>query len=236
MSEEESAAISNRWRLVWWLWLPVFLGALVIAWELGRKEPVDPWPVLCLHADGKVTLGSFEGRSVSMEELTAMGRRMQLDATTPCLTLKPAAGLPIEAWFDTINATAEGGIGNYEFQSGHRKLAFHVPGCCLPRDDSPPEIIDLREGSAEAEEDGSIFGADLSSANGYDKHVLGKPAMSFEDLYDAISPHLRPGVSMLIDGPRYRLMRDRDEDRRTLPPKKPSQWERLKEKAEGWVK
>ena len=226
--------MSKGQRLAWWLSLPAFLALLVVAWNLGRKEPAEPWPVLCLHADGKLTLGSFEGRSLSKQELTALGRQMLIDSHSACLVMKPAPGLPIEAWFDTINGAAEGGIGYYEFQSGAKKLAFHVDAWGTTRGNTAPEIIDLRQG----EERGEV--RDLSwartSTNGYDKHVIVSQSMSFEDLHDAIANELRPGVSMLIDGPRFLFIRDRDEDRRHLPPKKPAPWERIKEKVEGWVK
>lgn len=245
MIEEDSAAISKRRRLAWWLWLPVFIGLLVVAWKAGQKEPLEPWPVLCLHADGKVTLGSFEGRSLSKQEVVVMGKQMPTDTSPRCLILKPAAGLPMEAWWDTLNATCEAGIGSYEVQSGSRKLAFQVPGgCCMPRRNSPPEIIDLRRDDAE-EEDPHDDDSDYAdpedawnpqSGTGFDVHVIARPSMSFEDLHDAIAPQLRPGVSMMIAGPRYCLLRDKDEDRQHLPPKKPSRWERMKEKVEEWVK
>lgn len=224
--------MSKRQRLAWWLSLPVLIALLGVAWQIGRAEPEEPWPVLCLHADGKVTLDGFEGRVLSRSDLQVIGKRT--NASQPCLTLKPAPGLPIEAWFDAISATCEGGIGYYQFRSGAKKLAFHVPGSAPPSDSSSPQIIDLLDGAAEEEGPEDIW--DPSRPLGSDVHVIFKRSMSFEELYDAIAPNVRPGVSMVIANPRFYFMRTRDEDEQHLPPRQPSLWERLKEKVTTWVK
>ncbi len=226
--------IGKRRRLARWLWLPVFLGLLGFTWKLAEKPPVEPWPVICLHEDGKVTLGNFEGRELADADLKAWREQLLTSREPVQLILRPAPGLPLAAWYDTLCKTGGAGISHYQLQSGPRNLSFHFPGSAPPSDSRSPQIIDLLDGAAEEGGPEDIW--DPRRPLGSDVHVIFKRSMSFEELYDAIAPHVRPGVSMVIANPRFYFMRTRDEDQQHLPPPQPSLWERLKEKITAWVK
>lgn len=149
----------------------------------------DSRPTLYHHADGRFTLNSKYGRSVSEAEvkdyltqfmLGKMGRmRLVVSDSTTLSDLWPM-----------LNVTSERGVWCYLLEVDGRGFSFSLPGCGNERDHESdcPEIVDLSDGHLSLEKGDPKF----------DVVLLASMKIQCKKLIDVTSAHSWKGKSLVV--------------------------------------
>lgn len=177
----------------------VVLCGIKIGEFLAPPKPLE----IHLHPDGKLTLGSRDGRVATPSEFEAWRASGMKEAP---IILDTPPGTTIDAWQPTLMVLGEMGFGRYQLRLGGQILNCHLPGsCCSGRGDTniPAKILDLRKRDDAPEP---------TEQSHYDVQVLVDQSTTWDEVFQQSSIHLHPGVSLMIDKDGAVFLRDRDED------------------------